>query len=388
MRGLQHVGTIARDGIEIPSLRNLRACNSNEKRSYSLLLNPQGAAKVNDAEILRDRYSYDPETSEFLWRNPPARARKVHGKIGQPAGTVDKRDGSRQLMLEGRIYPASRLAWLYVHGEWPARQVQYEDPTLPLPTRDRLSNLRLAGEQTEITQDGLRRVLSYDPALGEFRWKVSRKGIRQGALAGGPRKTHEGLRYHYIRIDGIDYPGHRLAWLYVHGSWPIARLSFKNNRPADLRIDNLVEGEFEHGTRQTPTITDAERQTRQARTYRKHDLQRKFGLTEAEYRAMHEAQNGCCAMCGCEETETRGAKVKWLAVDHDHGTGAVRKLLCKLCNMTIGYAREEPKILVAAIAYLAKHGNPEARQVLRQIELGRKAEDAGMVFAGLLSEAA
>lgn len=51
-----------------------------------------------------------------------------------------------------------------------------------------------------------------------------------------------------------------------------------------------------------------------------------YGLSPAEYDRLLALQGGRCAIC-------RGRpKSKRLAVDHDHGSGAVRGLLCSRCN--------------------------------------------------------
>lgn len=55
-----------------------------------------------------------------------------------------------------------------------------------------------------------------------------------------------------------------------------------------------------------------------------------------------------------------------LHVDHDHGTGELRKLLCFDCNAGIGKFREDPDLLRAAVTYLFEH-DPE------MVELGVKA---------------
>jgi ferredoxin len=54
----------------------------------------------------------------------------------------------------------------------------------------------------------------------------------------------------------------------------------------------------------------------------------RWGLTEAEFNAMREAQDGKCLLCG---------QVKKLCVDHSHLTGRIRGLLCIRCNAALGH---------------------------------------------------
>lgn len=82
------------------------------------------------------------------------------------------------------------------------------------------------------------------------------------------------------------------------------------------------------------------------------DRERKFkyhyGITVAEYDAMHESQGGLCKICQRPENGKR------LSVDHCHTTGRVRGLLCAPCNQAIGMLQDSPVILQAAIDYLDK----------------------------------
>lgn len=80
----------------------------------------------------------------------------------------------------------------------------------------------------------------------------------------------------------------------------------------------------------------------------------RYLLTAAEYTAMFERQRGLCAICGNPQ---RG-RITRLSVDHDHKTGKVRELLCSLCNRGLGWFRENPSTIQAAIAYLEKHKTP------------------------------
>jgi hypothetical protein len=78
---------------------------------------------------------------------------------------------------------------------------------------------------------------------------------------------------------------------------------------------------------------------------------REYGLQPGDYERMLEAQGHKCGICGIHANELTGRITK-LVVDHHHGTGRVRQLLCSNCNKLLGHARESKRILLAAIEYL------------------------------------
>lgn len=79
----------------------------------------------------------------------------------------------------------------------------------------------------------------------------------------------------------------------------------------------------------------------------------RFGITPEQYQEMHDVQGGVCAICEKpEKSRAQSGRVKSLAVDHDHETGAVRGLLCANCNKGIGNLGDDPEILIAGAAYL------------------------------------
>jgi hypothetical protein len=89
-----------------------------------------------------------------------------------------------------------------------------------------------------LTAKRLRKVLSYAPTTGIFRWKVS-AGSRApvGAVAG----ARNGRGYHQIRIGGRPYSASRLAWLYMTGKWSNSEISYVNGKPSDTKWANLQE---------------------------------------------------------------------------------------------------------------------------------------------------
>lgn len=81
-------------------------------------------------------------------------------------------------------------------------------------------------------------------------------------------------------------------------------------------------------------------------------LQRKYGLSTTQFGEMLARQGGGCAICA---VKTPGGRGKKFHVDHDHGTGKVRDLLCNTCNRMIGFAQDDPAILDVAAQYLRRH---------------------------------
>ena len=76
---------------------------------------------------------------------------------------------------------------------------------------------------------------------------------------------------------------------------------------------------------------------------RQRAKQRKYGISREIHEEMVAAQGGRCLIC------KRKAE---LCIDHDHESGVVRGLLCRRCNMGLGYFGENPIILQRAIRYL------------------------------------
>jgi len=69
-------------------------------------------------ERLHELLHYEPETGIFYWK---VGARNI--KVGDIAGTPSC--GYVKIGISGTIYPAHRLAWLYVHGYFPESEIDH-----------------------------------------------------------------------------------------------------------------------------------------------------------------------------------------------------------------------------------------------------------------------
>lgn len=87
-----------------------------------------------------------------------------------------------------------------------------------------------------LTAERLRELLIYDPETGDFLRRIARRGHRVGTKAGSVHKT---LGYVYVCVDGVDYLGHRLAWLYMTGEWPADEIDHERRDPGNNRWGNL-----------------------------------------------------------------------------------------------------------------------------------------------------
>lgn len=86
----------------------------------------------------------------------------------------------------------------------------------------------------------------------------------------------------------------------------------------------------------------------------------KFGLTVETYSAIYEAQGGGCSICEAPLShhitdgtgKSTGKRGWWTCIDHHHGTGVVRGLLCSSCNVALGGFKDDPDLLLKAHRYL------------------------------------
>jgi hypothetical protein len=85
---------------------------------------------------------YEPHTGKFFWRIDKGRV-----AAGDKAGTKSRR-GYVDIKIDGRSYLAHRLAWLYMTGDFPIREIDHINGN---PSNNRWANLR-EGTHSEVTR--------------------------------------------------------------------------------------------------------------------------------------------------------------------------------------------------------------------------------------------
>jgi len=101
--------------------------------------------KTMTRERLMERLLYDPVTGIFTWK-AVTDGRKHQDRLnrnfaGKPAGSLNI-NGYWRIRMDGTEWAAHRLAWLYVHGEWPPQFLDHIDGDRE---NNAISNLRCVG---------------------------------------------------------------------------------------------------------------------------------------------------------------------------------------------------------------------------------------------------
>lgn len=168
------------------------------------------------AAWLRDHFEYGCESGRFtrLWPVVTGRG-SVRHLAGTLTGAIHK-DGYRYLGINGRLYLEHRLAWLWVTGEWPEKEVDHIDGNR---SNNRFSNLRsVTTQQNRMNSLGQKRRKNPYPGVYEHttmcgrhcaQIKVNREVIYLG-MFNTPEDAYEARKKAELRYFG-EYAGHKRA---------------------------------------------------------------------------------------------------------------------------------------------------------------------------------
>ena len=130
---------------------------------------------------LRKALSYDPITGLFKWLIPRPRA-----KVGNVAGGMTS-NGYVSIGVRGTSYQAHRLAWLYVYGRWPPKDLDHKNR---IRSDNRIVNLRKATRTQNLGNAILRR--NNTTGARGVSWKKKNNKF-SAAIRNNSKQIHLGL---------------------------------------------------------------------------------------------------------------------------------------------------------------------------------------------------
>jgi hypothetical protein len=136
------------------------------------------------AAQLRELFSYDPETGIFTRLKTTCWCAKAGMEVGS-----DDMHGYKTVRIGKASYKIHRLAWLYVHGEWPKGDVDHLNGQR---SDNRIANLRDVPRQTNL--QNCRQAASHNLSTGVLGVYPTRSGKRfEAAISINNRKCRIGV---------------------------------------------------------------------------------------------------------------------------------------------------------------------------------------------------
>lgn len=346
-------------------------------------------------EAVKHALDFDPGVGVFVWKNPQSNAVKA----GEPAGVIAA-NGRRYINIGGEKHMAHRLAWFYIHGEWPAGDVKqpngnYDDcreTNLVHQSRQQTASNRRVNAASKSGCPGV----SWDSKRDRWQAHIT-QNYKQVSLGNfvdlkdaiAARKEAEQSLVIHVSSDDKEKAAHviarrrrqRTAWKMVNASGPTAWISLEDFckdigdipetknlivavdvslpiGPENFRWSLPPGKKYNFQTREGRIAHSRDHRAANQDVYRDRDLRKAFGIGLDDKNVILAQQGNVCAICERPERAQRDGKPIAMAMDHCHSTGKLRGVLCGNCNKALGKFEDNPEFLRNALVYLAKHSTP------------------------------
>ena len=343
-------------------------------------------------ERLKEILAYDPATGIFRWKVRSSNRIKVGDRAGAVVG-----NGRRFILIDGEKFQAHRLAWFYVHGEWPdgdlkQRNGDYDDCSIGnLFTMSKIEQARLRSTLSTNTS-GFRGVSRHKEGRWQSTVTANYQQIKLGTFATpeessaayehamgllSSAKTPEECevaadliiqhRRKRVAWERLSRDGRRTVWTdfetfaadvgaMASDESTIAALDeARPIGPDNFRWLDRPVGKFDRSTKEGRAAYARAYRGANPDRYRHNHIRSNYDIDEVEYQRMKAAQGGRCLICEKIPDER-------LAIDHNHDTKAVRALLCKQCNFALGQFKDNLTLLRGAVRYLEQYEPEEDYQ--------------------------
>lgn len=177
-------------------------------------------------------------------------------------------------------------------------------------------------------------------------WYAANRDIHKERTARWAAKNRDKTREAYRRW--LEKPGNRQKAIEASQRWAERNADRVSKRRKERYQENIDELRLNARER-----ARAKRESDPAKHLADWRMWR-YGISQTQFDQMLAEQGFGCAACGEMDPGEKG----W-HVDHCHASGIVRGILCRKCNLMIGYADHHPEVLQGAMRYL--QGNKRKR---------------------------
>jgi hypothetical protein len=118
-----------------------------------------------------------------------------------------------------------------------------------------------------------------------------------------------------------------------------------------LKIHREKNNLYYQNNKEKKAIYSKTRREKNTKSYRNTAYKYKYGISIDEYEELLLKQNNSCDICKISQDDLNYN----LVVDHCHTTKLVRGLLCRNCNLALGYLKDNIETVSSTLSYLNKY---------------------------------